>query len=237
MKMPSSRCSIIIPVLNDGQVLAGLLESLQSLRTQGHEILVVDGGSDDNPQVLCEGRVDKFLKSPKGRARQMNYAAMNASGDVLWFVHADTSLDAQVCMQTVLSLMVSDRVWGRFDVRLSGNDWRLRVVEKMMNLRSRLTGIATGDQGIFIRRDAFEQLQGFPDIALMEDVAMSRLLKRLSAPLVSSETITTSSRRWETQGVCKTILLMWTLRLGYALGLSPERLEKYYKSCSFPMQK
>jgi hypothetical protein len=128
-------------------------------------------------------------------------------------------------------------VWGRFDVHLSGNDWRLRMVEKMMNLRSRLSGIATGDQGIFIMKQAFANLQGYKDIPLMEDIEISRSLKRISSPMLPRQTITTSSRRWERRGVFRTILLMWALRSGYALGFSAQRLARYYRSCSSPMPK
>ncbi len=234
--MPGPHCSIIIPVLNDGQAMLTLLRLLQPVRQQGHEILVVDGGSEDQPGLLAKELADRFLLSSPGRARQMNHAAQQASGEIFWFLHADSQLDVEAGIEAVMSLLDTNKVWGRFDVRLSGRDWRLRIVETMMNWRSRLTGIATGDQGIFIRRDAFRQMRGFADIPLMEDVAISRSLKRLSAPLRLRQSITTSSRRWETRGIVRTILLMWALRLAYTLGVSPQKLSRYYKSCSSPMQ-
>ena len=235
--MPQPLCSVIVPVLNDGRSLDELLNVLEPLRAAGHEIVVVDGGSEDNPVQLAAGRVDHFLTAAAGRARQMNRGAEAASGDIFWFLHADSQLDVMACVAEILSLGGSDRVWGRFDVRLSGNDWRLRMVEKTMNLRSRLSGIATGDQGIFVTRNAFEKLQGFKEIPLMEDIDISRSLKRISPPMLPRQTITTSSRRWEHYGVFRTIMLMWTLRLGYALGFSTQRLARYYRSCSSPMPK
>ncbi|MFC1683930.1 TIGR04283 family arsenosugar biosynthesis glycosyltransferase [Pseudomonadota bacterium] len=222
---------IIIPCLNEVKTVGPLLHSLQSLRTEGHEVILVDGGSEDDTQVLAEPLVDYLLVSEAGRARQMNRGAQAAEGDLLWFLHADTALPDGGA-QAVID---SNAVWGRFDVRLSGAHPLLRLVSFMMNLRSRLTGIATGDQGIFVSREAFEQIGGFDEIPLMEDIALSRSLKRLSRPLCLHQQLVTSSRRWESRGILRTILLMWWLRLAFALGVSPQRLVRMYRPCATPM--
>jgi rSAM/selenodomain-associated transferase 2 len=159
----------------------------------------------------------------------MNAGAGAAQGAVLWFLHADTLPPPQAGTLLLDGLARSGRDWGRFDVRLSGAHPLLRVVEWLMNLRSRLTGIATGDQGMFVRREVFERLGGFPDIELMEDIALSRALKRLGVPLCLDTPLQCSSRRWEQGGIVRTILLMWSLRLAYALGMSPTRLLRWYR--------
>ena len=227
----SIKCSIIIPVFNDTDALSALLDQLQPARQQGHEIIVVDGASDDDPQAVCQGRAEHFLTSLPGRSIQMNTGADVADGDVLWFLHADSQLNVIACIQQILSAIASGKVWGRFDIRLSGSDWRLRVVEKLMNWRSAFTGIATGDQGIFISRHVFRQHDGYADIPLMEDIELSRRSRKLSFPARCTEPITTSSRRWERNGIIRTILLMWYLRLAYALGVNPVQLKKLYKPC------
>jgi len=227
----SNKCSIIIPVFNDAIALSALLDQLQPARRQGHEVIVVDGGSDDDPQAVCRDRAEHFTTSLAGRSMQMNAGADVANGDILWFLHADSQLNVIGCIHQILSAIGSGKVWGRFDVRLSGNDWRLRVVEKLMNWRSALTGIATGDQGIFIRHNIFKRHQGYADIPLMEDIELSRRLKKLSYPARCTSRITTSSRRWERNGIIRTILLMWYLRLAFALGVNPVQLKKLYKPC------
>lgn len=188
------------------------------LRRRGHEVIVVDGGSDDGTAALAEGLCDRVLTAPRGRAAQMNAGAREAKGDVLVFLHADTRLPEDFSL--------GSHVWGRFDVEIDGRHPLLKVVAWSMNLRSRLTGIATGDQAIFVRRDAFP---GFPEIALMEDVALSKLLKRRGAPACLRQRVVTSGRRWESRGVLRTIGLMWRLRLLYFLGVSPERLARRYE--------
>ncbi len=226
------KCSIIIPVLNDAVVLSVLLDQLQPARQQGHEIVVVDGGSDDDPQSVCPNRVEHFLTSLPGRAMQMNAGAELANGDVLWFLHADSQLNVAACLQQMLSAIDSGKVWGRFDIRLSGSDWRLRMVENLINWRSALTGIATGDQGIFFSREAYQQVGGFAEIPLMEDIELSKRFKTLSLPVRCTQRITTSSRRWEKNGIIRTIFLMWYLRFAYALGASPAKLNSLYRPCT-----
>ncbi len=218
--------SIIMPVLDEGDVLADSLAALQDLRAAGHELVLVDGGSRDGSLPLAEGLADRILHSPPGRARQMNAGAAIASGDVLLFLHADTRLPETALHDIVQALRAS--VWGRFDVRLSGRAWPLRIVEWSMNRRSCLTGMATGDQAIFVTRDAFTRVGGFPELPLMEDLELSRRLKRLARPACVPAPVITSSRRWEEQGILRTVLLMWSLRLAWFLGVSPRRLARIY---------
>jgi rSAM/selenodomain-associated transferase 2 len=221
--------SIIVPTLNEAAAVGAMLATLQPLRAAGYELIVVDGGSVDGTQQQVAAHVDLVLQAPRGRARQMNAGARAAQGAVLWFLHADTLPPPQAGKLILEGLARSGRDWGRFDVRLSGAHTLLRVVERLMNLRSRITGIATGDQGMFVRREVFERLGGFPDIELMEDVALSRALNRLGPPLCLDTPLQSSSRRWERRGIARTILLMWSLRLAYALGVSPARLMRWYR--------
>jgi rSAM/selenodomain-associated transferase 2 len=231
---PADRLSIIIPCLNEGGIIRSLLESLQPLRRQGHQIILVDGGSQDGTCELAAPLVDLLAHSEPGRARQMNLGAAAADGEIFWFLHADSHLPADAAACVLQALAKPERCWGRFDVRLSGKSWLLHTVGELISLRSRLTGIATGDQGIFVRRHAFYAAGGFPDIPLMEDVAISRRLKRMARPCCLKERIVTSSRRWQQQGVVRTILLMWRLRLAFFLGADPAKLVRRYRLCSTP---
>jgi len=235
VKKPS-RVSVVIPCLNEGLILYSLLESLQCHREEGHELILVDGGSRDGTLTGVVPLVDHLVVSDPGRARQMNAGAARAGGDILWFLHADSSPPDHAVDTIVSSLAAGRHHWGRFDISMSGRHRMLRFVEFMMNRRSRLTGIATGDQGIFAERRAFVAAGGFPEIPLMEDIALSRSLKRISAPCCLPQRLITSSRRWETRGVYKTILLMWRLRLAYAMGADPGTLERRYRQCSSPTQ-
>lgn len=223
------KLSIIVPTLNEAAQVTATLESLQPLRALGHEILVVDGGSDDGTPECAQPHCDRVIITSRGRARQMNAAAHAACGSVLWFLHADTHVSTTAIQALLTALAQPHCQWGRFDVRLSGTHPLLRVVAALMNLRSRLTGIATGDQGIFVRRALFERIGGFPDIPLMEDIELSRRLKRAAAPVCLRERLLTSSRRWEQHGILRTILLMWRLRFAYWIGVSPERLAAQYR--------
>jgi rSAM/selenodomain-associated transferase 2 len=221
--------SIIVPALDEAGQIATTLATLQPLRAAGVEVIVADGGSTDDTVVLARPLADAVIQSPRGRGRQMNAGASWADGEVLLFLHADTRLPDEAVPAIRDGLAKSGKAWGRFDVRLSGHQAMLRVVERMMNLRSRLTGIATGDQAIFVRREVFQTTGGFPEIPLMEDIVLSRTLKRISgAPLCLSTPAVTSSRRWEENGILRTILLMWKLRLAFFLGASPERLARRY---------
>lgn len=220
--------SIIITALNEAEHITATLDSLQPLRQRGVEVIVVDGGSSDDTVPLATERADKVITSPRGRALQLNAGAAAARGEILCFLHADSGLPDGADGLIVGSLSGSRRSWGRFDVSITGTHPMLRVIAQMMNWRSRLTGIATGDQGLFMTRSLFEAAGRFPEIALMEDIAFTRQLKRYGAPLCIAHRMTTSGRRWEKHGVWRTILLMWRLRLAYFLGADPDRLARQY---------
>lgn len=221
--------SVIIPTLNEGGHIAETLKDLSPVRTAGHEVIVVDGGSSDDTLKKAKDYADLVIAGPGGRARQMNAGADKAHGDVLWFLHADTRVPDEAFHQLLAAIDAGNQ-WGRFNVRLSGSNIMFRLIERMMNLRSCLTGIATGDQGIFVQRSLFDSLGAYPDIGLMEDVALSASLKKNARPVCLRATLITSSRKWEQHGIVKTILLMWRLRLAYALGADPDELAKRYYS-------
>lgn len=222
------KISIIIPVLNEEKTLSYLLNRLQSFDDGNHEVIVVDGGSFDNSLFIAQENATTVIVSKPGRAVQMNSGAEVATGEVFLFLHVDTILP-ESALSAISSSCINDNCWGRFDVRLSSDKFVYRLIESLINLRSRLTSIATGDQAIFIKRDLFNRLNGFPEIALMEDVAFSKRLKKYSAPVCLKNRVITSSRRWETKGVIKTVLLMWKLRLYYFFGVTPEKLNKMYR--------
>lgn len=224
-----ARLSIIMPVLDEGEAIAGALDALAELRGLGVEVIVVDGGSHDATVQRARLRADQVLTAPRGRALQMNAGAAKASGDVLLFLHADTRLPREAERLVLDGLARSSHRWGRFDVTIDGRHPMLRLVAGMMNVRSRMTGIATGDQAVFVKRDAFQAAGGFPEIPLMEDIALSKRLKRLTRPLCLRERAITSGRRWETHGVFRTILLMWRLRLAYFFGADPAALAGRYR--------
>ncbi|MEN8259200.1 MAG: TIGR04283 family arsenosugar biosynthesis glycosyltransferase [Pseudomonadota bacterium] len=220
--------SIIIPALNEAEAIAATLTPLQMLRRERCEVIVCDGGSDDDTPAIASPLADAVIECPRGRARQMNAGAARAAGKTLLFLHADTLLPPNAPRQIEDGLAQRHARWGRFDVRLSGPHPLLRVVEYMMNLRSRLTGIATGDQGIFVRRRDFFAVGGYPEIPLMEDIALSNRLSRFGRPLCLKEKVATSSRRWDNQGIVTTILLMWWVRLLYFFGIDTARLADLY---------
>lgn len=215
--------SIILPVLNES---AGLAQCLAALPAET-EIIVVDGGSTDDTADIAQRAGARLMTSSKGRALQMNAGALGARGDVLVFLHADTSLPIDFAGQ-MQSFLASESAWGRFDISLSGRHCAFRLIEFMMNGRSRLTGICTGDQAIFVRRSVFHQIGGYPAIALMEDIALSRRLKRIGRPWCCHSRVVSSSRRWERRGIARTVLMMWRLRLAYFLGAASERLAQRY---------
>ena len=223
-----SKLSIIMPVLDEGEGIAAALDALADLRALGTEVIVVDGGSRDATIQRARMRADRVISAPRGRALQMNAGAETSAGDVLLFLHADTRLPADAEHIVLNRLERSGRSWGRFDVKIDGRNPLLAVVAAFMNIRSRLTGIATGDQAIFVRRDAFRAAGGFAAIPLMEDIALSKRLKRVSRPLCLRECVVTSGRRWENHGVLNTVLLMWRLRLAYFFGADPQALARRY---------
>jgi rSAM/selenodomain-associated transferase 2 len=220
------RLSVVMPALNEADGIEEALASLAPLRARGVEVVVADGGSSDATVALACPLADLVIAAPRGRGAQMNAGAAASGGDVLLFLHADTRLprDADALIRD--GLLRSGCTWGRFDVRIPGAHPLLPIIAAMMNLRSRMTGIATGDQAIFISRAAFGA--GFPEFALMEDIAMTKRLKRTGRPLCISSPAVTSGRRWEKHGVMKTIVLMWCLRLAYFLGANPARLARSY---------
>lgn len=219
--------SVVVPVLNEADSIERVLQPLQAHRDDGSvEVIVADGGSRDGTAVIARPYCDELVRAPRGRARQMNAGARKASAPCLLFLHADTVLPPAAPNLVLQALQESQ--WGRFDVRIQGRSKLLPVIAWAMNLRSRLTGIATGDQSIFVRRDSFARIGGFADIPLMEDVELSSRLLRFGKPACLRERVVASGRRWDTHGVLRTILLMWRLRLAYALGADPRRLARSY---------
>lgn len=223
---------VVMPVLDEADTLLDRLRALQGLRGRGARIVVVDGGSEDGTLAIAraavaQGVADLALPAPRGRAAQMNAGAAACPADVFLFLHADTTLpdDAD---RVLLRATRGGHAWGRFDVRIASPRWTLGMVSTMMNLRSRWTGIATGDQAMFVRQGAFRSVGGFPDQALMEDIAMSRRLKVCGAPACLRQRVTTSARRWHRHGVWRTIFLMWRLRAAYFLGADPRELAVRY---------
>ena len=220
------RISVIIPVLNEEKTIAVTLQALVPLAP--HEILVVDGGSHDRTRAICDRLGVKLLSSERGRARQMNHGARQATGNVLLFVHADTRLPATALDDIAVALRDSNCPGGRFDVELDGAHWMFRIIGALINYRSRLTKVATGDQALFVRREVFERIAGFPDLPLMEDIAFCRSLKPIGRMACLRSRVVSSARRWEKDGLWRTIVKMWTLKLCYLAGVPPGRLKQFY---------
>ena len=219
--------SIVMPVLDEAADIEAALGALVPYRQRGVEVVVVDGGSGDGTPDRARPLADRVIAAPRGRAVQMNAGAAAATGDVLLFLHADTRLPENADRLVLDGLARSGRCWGRFDVRFDGGGL-LGLIAVMMNTRSRLSGIATGDQAMFMTRAAFDNAGGFPPIALMEDVALSAKLKRTGKPLALRARVTTSGRRWRAHGMLRTVLLMWALRLRFFLGADPAKLARAY---------
>lgn len=218
--------SIIVPVLNEAPNIAHALTRLLPLQARGVRVIVVDGGSSDDTRMLAMPLADMVLESSPGRAAQMNAGAAASHGDALLFLHADTTLPPNA--DALIAAALRDHHWGRFDVAIAGAHPLLPVIAASMNLRSRSTGIATGDQAIFMRRAAFDQVGGYAAIPLMEDIDISKRLKRIGRPACLRARVTTSGRRWERHGVWRTIILMWRLRLAFFLGADPHALALAY---------
>ncbi len=218
--------TVIIPALDEEKSIASTVDAVKSLRPD--EVIVVDGGSTDRTRELSERAGATVLSSPRGRACQMNRGAQEASGDIFLFLHADTRLPPSALDDVRSALADPEFVGGRFDVELEGDRWILRVVGTMINLRSRLTKVATGDQAIFVRRKIFKEIGGFPDIPLMEDIVFCRALKRKGKLACLRSRVITSARRWEAEGVLRTVFKMWTLKLLFLAGISPLRLKRFY---------
>jgi len=217
-----------MPVLDEADNIDAALEALQPLRARGHEVIVVDGGSADTTVRLAARGADRVIAASRGRAHQMNAGAYTASGEILLFLHADTRLPEAADLLLTQALQQSGRCWGRFDVRIGSRHPLLRMVSRMMNLRSRVSGICTGDQAIFVTAEAFARSGGYPPLPLMEDVVLSSRLRRWSRPAALRASVMTSARRWERNGVLRTIVLMWWLRMRFFLGASPARLAQLY---------
>jgi rSAM/selenodomain-associated transferase 2 len=220
------KMSIIIPVLNEAAILPHTLAALP-LRGCQTEVILVDGGSHDLSVALARWAGAKVITSAPGRARQMNAGAAEARGEQLLFLHADTRLPPGALMAVEQAL--PHRHWGRFDIAISGRHPLLKLVAALINLRSRLSGIATGDQAIFVRRSSFEDIGGFPEQPLMEDIELSKRLKRLGPPACLRLKVHTSGRRWESRGLFRTIWLMWRLRFAYWRGADPALLARAYR--------
>jgi rSAM/selenodomain-associated transferase 2 len=220
------RISVIIPILNEAKNIVATLQALLPLGPS--ELFIVDGGSSDDTRAICRQFNVEVLTSPRGRAAQMNYGSRRATGDVLLFLHADTRLPPTAFNDIQAALSDPRFVGGRFDIQLDGDHWMLRVIGATISLRSRLSKVGTGDQGIFVRREVFQRMGGFPEIPLMEDIALCRALKRLGEVACLRSKVITSARRWESDGVWRTIFRMWMLKSLYLMGVSPHRLKRYY---------
>lgn len=218
---------VVMPVLNEAALLAESLRALQPLRRLGARLVVVDGGSTDGSVDIADRVADRTLSAARGRASQMNAGATAQTCRVMLFLHADTRLP-DGAYELILEAVANGHAWGRFDVRIDSDRPSLRLVGWMMNLRSRLTGIATGDQAMFMTGAAYHSVGGFPTLALMEDIEMSRRLKRIASPACLRACVLTSARRWEQGGVWRTVWLMWRLRAAYFFGAVPARLAQRY---------
>ncbi len=218
--------SVVLPVLNEEQSIRGTLQSL--IRLTPYEIIVVDGGSRDRTLEICKEFAVDVMHAERGRARQMNVGARRASGEVLLFLHADTRLPQSALNDIAAALSDSRYLGGRFDVELECAHWMLKIVGTLINCRSRATKVATGDQALFVRREVFDRMGGFPDIPLMEDIAFCRALKRIGGVACLRSRVITSARRWERDGVWRTIFKMWSLKVCYLAGVSPMRLKRFY---------
>ena len=218
--------SVIIPCLNEEDHIVPLIQQIRCADFDC-QIIVVDGGSTDKTVEKARPLVDIFIQTEKGRAKQLNAGAEKATGSLLWFVHADSQVSLDV-LNELKPLIKRKDIWGRFNVQFSGQHWAFKMIAFMMNHRSCLTGIATGDQGIFISRSLFLKVNGFPNIALMEDIEISKYLKKISRPICLKACLITSHRRWQDNGIFRTMIKMWWFRLRWFFGCSAQSLANKY---------
>lgn len=222
-----TKLSIVVPMLNEAGEIAGTLNALRRGASDA-EIVVVDGGSSDASVAIARPLCDFVFVAPRGRARQMNAGARASHGDVLVFVHADTIVPSSFSADIATALSDPAVVGGRFDVQLDSRALPFRVIGALISLRSRISRTATGDQAIFVRRDVFDRLGGFPQLELCEDLEFSRRLKRAGRVACLRSRVTTSARRWNRDGVVRTVLKMWMIRAMYLIGVPPARLKRMY---------
>jgi rSAM/selenodomain-associated transferase 2 len=227
------RLTIVVPALDESERIEACLQALAPLRQRGVSVVVSDGGSRDDTVRRAAPLCDRVIQAPRGRALQMNAGARCEEGqraDVLMFLHADVTLPDGADRLVFKALSRPGARWGRFDVRLQGRSFGLALVGTMMNLRSRTSGICTGDQAIFVDQAGFVALEGFASIELMEDIEFSRRARQLSWPVAVRPPATVSARRWDQGGICRTALLMWRIRLAYFLGVAPAELARRYRN-------
>jgi rSAM/selenodomain-associated transferase 2 len=225
-RMNSCKISIIIPVLNESEYLAQTCEALQESGS-GCEIIIVDGGSIDGTPELGS-KYGIIISAPQGRSAQMNAGASKATGDILWFLHADCIPHVD-SLRAIKQIMQNNKViGGAFEYRLDGNGIFYRIAESLSNLKNKRFLLLYGDMGIFTRASAFRQLSGFQDIPIMEDLDFGQRLKKLGKIVILPLPIMTSARRWKKEGAVKNFSRNWLLQLGWACGISPDYLAKWY---------
>lgn len=212
-----------MPTHNDFDLLEALLQDLDPCPQL--EIIVVDSGRARSPPEINQ-KVQLIASERMGRGAQIALGAHQTNRSWIWVLHADARVTA--ANVEALARAIARARWGRFDVRLSGSRPTYRVVEWMMNVRSALTGICTGDQGMFVQRSLLQEIGGIPDQPLMEDIELSKRLRRIEKPFRIRSQLKTSVRKWEREGVFATIVRMWSLRLRYFLGTHPSVLYQDY---------
>ncbi|ARQ00887.1 TIGR04283 family arsenosugar biosynthesis glycosyltransferase [Pseudorhodoplanes sinuspersici] len=220
--------SIIVPVLNEARTITNALTALKPFRQRGVEVIVVDGGSDDDTAQLAQPLADRVIRGPRGRAAQMNEGAKAASGFIFLFLPSEITLPADADTQVMYGRARDTSVWGRFDMRLTGQHALLPIAARILNWRSRMSGIASSEQAIFIQRETFFRLGGFPDMPVMDDVEMSKRLKAISPPICVASRVTVPARRFDREGFWTTLRMMWLMRFRYRMGMKPAEILKRY---------
>jgi rSAM/selenodomain-associated transferase 2 len=222
-----SSISIIIPVLDEATCLNSLLVQLEDWRNDKDEVIFVDGGSEDASRTMIRAFGFSVIKCERGRAKQLNQGAMSAKGDILWFLHADSDI-SEINRESFFSQAQNESFWGFFNIKISDKALIFHIIAFCMNSRARCTRVATGDQGIFVSKSLFVKVGAYPDIKLMEDIELSCSLRHRAAPVILRGPLNTSARRWRTNGVVQTILLMWVLRIGWFFGCSDRTIRRLY---------